>query len=428
MEARLLEFGAESSTPWKAGTMARRRYQEGSIRDRGNAWEIRWKEDEEQDGKIIRHHRSKSIPKAEFPTKSLAKRERDRILKESGVKDETYCPSRLGNFEEFAAKYQKDVVPTMSPTTQSSLKSEFKAWKAALRFQRGGESLSMPMKEINAGVVQTIITQWHTGNGLKKADPKTIKNRVGSLRSAWQHALDWRFTRAEFPAHLRLPYWDKEEAKAKRPAYEMDVAKELIAESEFPYNLIWWLAFELHVRRGEVCGLDVGHINLVARQVTVRRNRVASVVKCTKARRPRVFTISVELCEALRPLIESRSAAEPLFLSPKGKRLHPENLVKRKLNPLLEKLGIKVKGTALHGLRHGAATELDRMNAPMATRLNRLGHSEEPMTLHYTHAVGEEDAKVASAFGKELSKAFTQSFTQQVVDDNEDEMMLLGCA
>lgn len=404
--------------------MARRRYQEGSIRERGDSWEIRWKEDVERDGEIHRRHRSKSIPKAEFPTKSLAKRERNRILEESGVKDESYCPSRLGSFEEFAAQYVRDVLPTMSPSYQPSLKSEFKAWNAVLRIENNGGVRSMPMTEINGSVIQNIVTRWHTG----KVNPKTIKNRVGTLRTAWKYALDWRYTRTPFPVHLRLPYWDKDEAKAKRPAYDMKVAKELVAESEHPYNLVWWLSFELHVRRGEVCGLDVGHINATTRLVTIRRNRVRSTVKCTKARKPRQFQISKELCDALRPLLEGRSTSEPLFLSPKGKRLHPENLVKRKLNPLLEKLGIKVKGTAMHGLRHGAATELDRMRVPMATRMNRLGHSEEPTTMLYTHAVGEEDAKVASFFGRELSKGFTQSFAQDPAGGDEGDEMLLGTA
>jgi integrase len=408
--------------------MARRRYQEGSIRDRGKAWEIRWKEDEEQDGTIIRHHRSKSIPKAEFPTKSLAKRERDRILEEYGVKSEDYCPSRIGTFEEFVRKYTHDVLPTMSLSTQSALRSEFKAWKAALQIEREGQPLSMQMKEINSSVLQNITTRWHTGSGLKKVNAKTIKNRVGSLRSAWKYAMEWNFTRAAFPIHLRLPYWDKDEAKAGRPAYDMTIAKELVAQSEFPYNLVWWLTYELHVRRGEVCGLDVGNINLTTRRVTIRHNRVMSSVKCTKSRKPRVFTISDELCEALRPLLDGRSSTEPLFLSPNGMRLHPENLVKRKLNPLLEKMGVKVKGTALHGLRHGAATELDRMKVPMATRMSRLGHSEESTTMLYTHAVGEDDANVAAVFGKQLSEAFTQGFTQHSADSEFDELMLLGTA
>jgi integrase len=79
-----------------------------------------------------------------------------------------------------------------------------------------------------------------------------------------------------------------------------------------------------------------------------------------------------------------------VFRSPKGARLHPENLVKQELDPILRKLGVKVKGTAMHGFRHGAATELDRLGAPMATRLQRLGHIDPDTTMGYTHAVDEE--------------------------------------
>lgn len=423
-----VKCGRESTTPWKAATMARRRYQEGSIRDRGKTWEIRWKEDIEDTGRILRRHRSKSISKAEFPTKSLAKRERNRILDEAGVKSETYTPSRIGSFNAFAQKWTTDVVAMMSVSCQGGVKSELKAWGSALVISKNGESVSMPMREIDSGVLQSVISQWHTGNGLKQVGAKTIKNRVKTLANAWKWALEWKFTNVPFAKNLRLPYWDKDEAKARRPAYTMEQAKQIIAESEFPYNLVWWLCYELHVRRGEVCGLDVQHISLQKRQVTVRRNRVGAIVKSTKSNRPRVFGISKELCEALRPLIVGREGSEPLFLSHEGLRLDPQNLVNRVLNPLLEKLGLKVKGTAVHGLRHGSATELDRHKVPMATRMNRLGHSDEPTTYLYTHAVSEDDRLVSEVFGRALSQAFTQTLTPRGALDTTDEEFILGTA
>jgi integrase len=239
---------------------------------------------------------------------------------------------------------------------------------------------------------------------------KTIKNRVGTLRLAWKWARDWGYTRAPFPETLRLPYWDREEAKARRPAYSMDTVKQIMESSEFPYNLIWWLTTETHIRRGEVCGLDVGHVSLKTRIITIRRNRVLkSVVKNTKSRKPRTFSISDELAEALRPLVEGRGSNEPLFLSPDGKRLHPENLVKRKLRPLLKELGVYVKGTACHGFRHGAATKLDELGTPMATRQQRMGHVDPDTLMGYTHAVTDEDRKVSAAFGAVLSHAFSRN-------------------
>jgi integrase len=178
--------------------------------------------------------------------------------------------------------------------------------------------------------------------------------------------------------------------------------------SEYPYNLLWWVSCECGIRRGEVCGLDVGHIDLNNRTITVRRNRVGSVVKNTKSRRARVFRISPELAEQLNPLVEGRAADEPLFLSAEKVRLHPENLVKRELVPVLQGLGIHVKGTACHGFRHGNATEMDKLGVPMATRQQRLGHVDASTTMLYSHSTDANDSKVAEEFGRMLSQGFTQ--------------------
>ena len=405
-----VNYSPELPGPWKAGTMARRRYQKGSVIPRGDSWELRWKEDVVENGELRRLHRSKSISQAEFPTKRLARRELDRLMNEAGVNDEQYQPSTLGTFHTFAEEWKQKVVTTMAVTTQAGFGSELRAWDNAFQVKKGDQSSSLPFREIDGNKIQTVVSGWNTGaNGFKKVGEKTIKNRVGTLRLAWKWAKDWGYTRASFPETLRLPYWDREEAKARRPAYSMDTVKQIMESSEFPYNLIWWLTTETHIRRGEVCGLDVGHVNLKTRTITIRRNRVLkSVVKNTKARKPRTFSISDELAEALRPLIEGRETSEPLFLSPDGKRLDPENLVKRKLKPLLKKLGVYVKGTACHGFRHGAATKLDELGTPMATRQQRMGHVDPDTLMGYTHAVTADDRKVSAAFGAVLSQGFSK--------------------
>jgi integrase len=385
--------------------MARRRYQHGSVIPRGNSWELRWKEDVIEDGLLRRIHRSKSAPKAEFPTKRLARRELDRVMAKAGVNSESYEPMRIGTYDQFADRWKREIVPLMSPGTQPGCKSELKAWSMAFTTAKG----SLLFKEIDGSAIQTVISKWHTGDGLKHVGPKTIKNRVGTLRVTWNSAREWKYTNIPFPENLRLPDWDKEEAKANRAAYPVDTVRRIMESAEYPYNILWWLIFETHIRRGEACGLDVRHIDSVNSTIFVRRNRVMNVVKNTKGKRGRLFSISRELLETLRPLVEGRKPDEPLFLSPKGSRLHPENLVKRKLDPILRNLGVKIKGTAMHGFRHGSATELDRLGTPMATRQQRLGHIDPDTTMGYTHAVDEEDRKVSAAFGKVLSQPLTQS-------------------
>ena len=82
---------------------------------------------------------------------------------------------------------------------------------------------------------------------------------------------------------------------------------------------------------------------------------------------------------------------EPLFLSKKGKRLEPDNFVKRHLKPILKKLGLE---GAAHAFRHGNATLLDSSGASLRVRQDRLGHADPKTTMLYTHAVSEDRPKL----------------------------------
>ena len=102
-------------------------------------------------------------------------------------------------------------------------------------------------------------------------------------------------------------------------------------------------------------------------------------------------SISPRLADRLSSFVTGRNPNEPLFLSPEGMRLHPENLVKRKLKPLLKQLGLQ---GGLHAFRHGNATAQDRLHTPMKVRQERLGHVSSRTTMDYTHLVGDDDRRV----------------------------------
>ena len=161
------------------------------------------------------------------------------------------------------------------------------------------------------------------------------------MRIMWNSARGWGYVTHDPFAGLVLP----EPEPAEQPHFSVEQAKQIIALAKPPFNIVFWLIFETGIRRGEVCALNVSHVDLTNRIIVVRNN---------------------------------------LFLSRKGKRLHPDNFVKRQLKPILEKLGLK---GALHAFRHGNATALDRMNAPMRVRQERLGHVEAQTTMGYTHLV-----------------------------------------
>jgi integrase len=84
-------------------------------------------------------------------------------------------------------------------------------------------------------------------------------------------------------------------------------------------------------------------------------------------------------------------------------RALPRSVVKRRLHPLLERLGIPRCG--LHGFRHANSSLMDRLNTPMKVRQQRLGHSDPRTTLGtYTHVASEDDRRVAEQLGAILHR------------------------
>ena len=63
--------------------------------------------------------------------------------------------------------------------------------------------------------------------------------------------------------------------------------------------------------------------------------------------------------------------------------------------------------TAFHAFRHGNETVMDGEGVPMATRQNRLGHSDARTTMKYTHVVSEDGRKIAARFGELLTETET---------------------
>lgn len=396
LQAQDVHYPPELPSKQREGSLARRRFQEGSLKLRGKrnpTWHGRWLEDVVlPDGSIDRIHRSTTVgTKKDFPTKKLAKRELRRLIEASGVNGLDYKPKPTAAFGEFAERWKRDIMSKHALSTQASEKADLKAWGKVID--------ALPIREVTEELIQRIITTWETESGDKAVGAKTIKNRVGTLRLVMKKAKKWGYISANPALDLELPVWDRPE----QPHFSVENVRRIMKESRPPYNLAWWLIFETHIRRGEVCGLDVKHIDLNNCIITVRRSRWGSTLKNTKSRKPRKFSFSSELAEALRPLVAGRNPDDPLFLSVEGQRLDPDNFVKRELKPLLEKLGLK-GGT--HAFRHGAATLMDELNVPMKVRQSRLGHVDPETTLNYSHIVGEDDRKLSASMGKLFAQVY----------------------
>jgi integrase len=370
--------------------LARRRYQKGHLRLRGKrekVWIGRWLEDELQsDGSVVRRHKSEVLGTLkEFPTKRLAQRELDARV--AVVNSPTYRARPTATFRELAERWKLLVMPNHEDSTQRSEKSDIKAWTDAI----GG----VLVKDIDCELIQAVVTGWK-----KSRSVKTIRNRVATFRLIWDKAKAWRYVAHTAYEGLDLPDYIREE----QPSFTAGNVKLIIAESKAPYDAIWRLVAETGIRRGEVCGLNVGDVDLANHTITVKRSVSRKrKLKSPKNGKSRVFALSPQLAEKLRPYVECRVKDEPLFLSKKGKRLEPDNFVKRHLKPILKKLGLE---GAAHAFRHGNATLLDSLGASLRVRQDRLGHADPKTTMLYTHAVSEDDRSTAEQLGALLEDGF----------------------
>jgi integrase len=294
-------------------------------------------------------------------------------------------------------------------SSQRSEKSDIKAWVATIG--------DVQIRNIGCELLREVVKEW-------SCSPKTIKSRVGTFSLIWDKAKIWKYTADTAYEGLELREWKRPE----QPCFSVGDIQQIIQRSEEPYKTIWRLVAESGIRRGEICSLNVGDWDGDARILIVQR----SVTKLGKLKSPkagvrngqvkrRVFSLSPQMAEQLKPFVEGRQADEPLFLTPVyltkngktrggGKRLEPYNFVKRNLKPIL-KLGLD--GGA-HAFRHGNATMLDSLHAPMAVRQERLGHVDAKTTMGYTHLVTADDIEVAGKLGALLDKKSNEFFAQDL--------------
>jgi len=88
-------------------------------------------------------------------------------------------------------------------------------------------------------------------------------------------------------------------------------------------------------------------------------------------------------------------------------------VVKRKLYPLLDSLGIERGG--LLTFRHTSSTLMDRLGAPLKLRRQRLGRSDASLTLGvYTHVASEDECAFCGAVGRNLHATAPKKRTAQV--------------
>jgi integrase len=328
----------------------------------------------------------------DYPTKRLALRALEDNL--TSINDPSYKATPTITFASFAEKWQQTVLSQHDKSTQAADRSR-------LRRHLVPYFGNVQLKDFNSQRIQKFISEC-------KAGAKSVKNMIALLRVMWNSARPWGYVKHDPFDGIVLKKADKPE----QPSFTIAEVQQIIDSAQKPHDLAIWLMWETGIRRGEVCALDVRHVDLEHAVIVVRFSRSGSLIKPTKSRKPRVFSLSPQIVDALRVHVSGRAPDESLFVSAEGRRLHPDNFGKRILKPILDKLGLD---GGFHALRHGNATTLDELNAPMKVRQARLGHVDPETTMGYTHLVGEDDRRVSAQLGA-LMRARTEQSSPKILD------------
>ena len=380
--------GAPSEEPER---MARRRYQRGTLRLRGKkekVWVGKWREDTIQpNGTTKRIQRAEIIGTLkEYKTKRLAARALEQRLAE--VNSLTYRPRPTATFREFAEKWQRDVLTQHKRSTQSGDKSR-------LRKHLVPWFGDLCMKDITREKVQTFVAE----KG-KTLAGKSIQNLIKLLSMMWVQAKADGYSQLDIFFGLVLP----EQGLLDEPFLDLEQMRTVINSAEEPYKTYYWIFAETGIRCGENCGLPVKNLLLDLGAIKIMQKVWRGKVETVKSKKGnRLCEISPQLVAHLRAFLRTwkPNPLGLLFATKNGTPWDPDVVRKRKLYPLLEKLGIPRCG--FHAFRHGNETVMDGERVPIATRQNRLGHSNAQTTMNYTHVISEDGRQFAARIGQLLT-------------------------
>jgi integrase len=239
----------------------------------------------------------------------------------------------------------------------------------------------------------------------------------------------WRYLRAAFRFGVRKGLLTRAptdhataivEPKPQVKAPSAAALRQLIAlaeaDDEGDDAAMLWLAATTGKRRGELCGLQVGDVDLDRGELAVVRSvsRVKGVdhVKRTKAELEQRIALDPETVAVLdrqlrriakrRALCGLKPSKDAFVFSGDADHVKPLNpdRVTGRWRRLAKRAG--VEGFRFHDIRHYAATQMLANGVDVVTAAGRLGDDPAVMLQRYAHVIRARDQEAAAILGRSL--------------------------
>jgi integrase len=280
----------------------------------------------------------------------------------------------------------------------------------------------LPLRRLDTAMLDGFYSELRRRGGVggRPMAPATVRQVHAILRRALDRggkAARWGWIHAN-PAALASPP-RLGSAEIRPPTPEVSQLLEAAYDVDPDFAVLLWLAATTGARRGELCALRWGSVDLEAAELLILRNLfqaagrlVEEDTKTHAARRLALSDDSVALLEEHRRRCAERAEACGVQLSddayvfsfdPAGRQpMHPDSVTNR-FSRLARQLGLR---TRLHDLRHYAATQLIAGGVDVRTVSGRIGHAGGGATTLrvYTHFLAAADRQAAEVLEKTLRR------------------------
>ncbi|MEU7764544.1 site-specific integrase [Nocardia sp. NPDC049190] len=321
-----------------------------------------------------------------FRTKTDA--DRYLVNVESDISRGTWLDEQIGRqlFEDYALAYLRDS-PDVGPRWEETCKRNMRLHMTEL--------LDKPLIAITPPVVRS----WHAKATAGTGGKTSIAQSYRFLRTVMNCAVRDQAI-AVNPCSIKGAGSDR--AKERTVASPAQVA-ELVEKITPRYRAAVLLAAWCGLRRGEIIGLAVVDLDLVADEVRVRRNRVElleSGVAFDKDPKTDAGKRPVSIPPHLRPFLvehlEQWAGETWLFVGQDRQRMRGNSIYQAFVRAR-DRVGVDV---TFHDLRHTGQTLAASTGATLADLKKRLGHASTAAALRYLHAVDGRDKEVAAELSK----------------------------
>jgi integrase len=356
--------------------------QKGSVFRKGSSWFLRYRDDFQVDGKIVR--KQKCIKLADCCDRYRRASDLDELVEEkmAGVRQAAKCPHSSDLFDTY---FEEVFLPMTERTKSDSTAAGYRTyWMRYLkpRIQKQNYAL----RDFTVAVVSSLLKDAASAHTLHT-------DTVGKIRSILSAVFKYAMGNGDFPgksaadnpASCALIPEAAVEPEETVAATREEVQGALAALKEMPLEraAVALVAFT-GVRPSEARGLRWEEWSREEQHIAIKRGVWHRKVGDTKtAQSVRFVTVTSELREILLALWESKGSPDKGYIlaGPKGFPTVLDNMSKRDIRPTLKKAGIAWHG--FYSLRRFHATQVRMESKSSETAAKALGNTKDVCDKHY---------------------------------------------